>query len=389
MPTTFETLHGPRTYPDFDLLRLLRTVFVPIEGLRVCILLDLDDPSLVQDLAFTRHPVYKVQKKAVEVFYNGLHNGAMRELGLHGGEIFAYKTTGGSNLDLPDTAVDLHGTTVNLVEAVYKPYDLILCITDFSATAPLTASAKIHGFRGSTLHGLNDIILASGLAVDYNDVSRQAEKLRLGLSGADRVEIDFEVAGSTHTLALHLGGQEAQKSHGLCHGTHPDIANLPAGEVYFVPTGAEGVFPMQYEHDPDTLGLQHVSGGRVVDVTYLRGNPDTIEQHKAKLASDPITGLIGELGFGTQILPFAHADIQDEKTLGTLHVATGRSDHLGGHLVPSMFADASNATHDDILFHPLKTPTIRIPQVRWTKGDRTEIVLRDYKPAPYLQSLLD
>ena len=51
---------------------------------------------------------------------------------------------------------------------------------------------------------------------------------------------------------LELGGQEAQKSHGLCRGEEPDVANLPAGEVYFVPTGAEGAFPLTYEDG--TLG---------------------------------------------------------------------------------------------------------------------------------------
>jgi len=385
---TFPTLDGDRSFPSFDLVRLLRTVFVPIEGLRVCLLIDLDDPSLVQDLAFTRHPVYKVQKKAVEVFYNGLHNGGMAELGLHGGEIFAYKTTGGSNLDLPDTGVAMDGSVVNLAEAVYKPYDLVLCISDYSATAPLTAHAKKYGFRGSTLHGLNDIILASGLAVDYREVSREAEKLRLGLTRADRVEIDYAVAGRTCTLTLHLNGQEAQKSHGLCHGTHPDIANLPAGEVYFVPTSADGCFPMKYEHDTDTIALQHVKDGRIVEVEFLSGNPATVAAHKEKLKSDPITGEIGELGFGTQVLPFSHADIQDEKTFGTIHVATGRSDHLGGHLVPSMFAEAGNATHDDILFHPKKTPEIDIVQVRWFKGDRQEILIEHYKPSAYFRGLL-
>jgi hypothetical protein len=34
-------------------------------------------------------------------------------------------------------------------------------------------------------------------------------------------------------------------------------------------------------------------------------------------------------------------DIQDEKILGTLHVATGRSDHLGGHLTPDKFKAAA------------------------------------------------
>ncbi len=53
-----------------------------------------------------------------------------------------------------------------------------------------------------------------------------------------------------------LDGQEAQKSHGLCQGMTPDVANLPAGEVYFVPVDANGQFPMKYEDG--TLGVLEV-----------------------------------------------------------------------------------------------------------------------------------
>lgn len=387
-PHTYPTLEGERAFPAFDLDRLLTTVFDPIDGCRVCMLIDLDDPSRVKDFAFLKEDGYPVQKKAHEVFYRGLHDGGMERLGLAGGELFAYKTTGGSNLELPETAVDTDGNAVNLAGDVYTPYDLILCVSDYSATAPLTAHAKKYGFRGSTMHGLNDIIVNSGLAVDYRDVSSDAEKLRKGLTKAEKVEIVFEIKGEPQTLTLILNGQEAQKSHGLCHGRDPDIANLPAGEVYFVPGGAEGVFPMQYEEDPDTLALQTVKGGRIVDVEFLSGNPETVEAHKKKLASDPVTGEIGELGLGTQVLPFCGSDIQDEKTLGTVHVATGRSDHLGGHLVPGMFAEAANASHDDILFHPKKTPTIRVKTVTWFKGGHTEVIIEDYTPTDYLRGLL-
>src|SRR5208282_6380814 len=133
-------------------------------------------------------------------------------------------------LDLPDLAVAVDGTELSFEKDIYPHYNLILCISTYSATAPLTAFAKQYGFRGATLHGLNDIILRTGLAVDYNEVSRDTEKLRLGLTGADSFEIDFELSGRKLQLTLDCGGQEAQKSHGLCRGEKPDVANLPAGE---------------------------------------------------------------------------------------------------------------------------------------------------------------
>jgi aminopeptidase len=373
-------------FPPFNLTRLLTTVFAPKPGERVAILIDLPDPKAVKDFAFLKDEKFAIQRRAYDVFYQGLKNSGLAELKLKGGDLFAYKMTGGSNLDLPETLYDTLGRELNFEKDLYPNYDIILCISTYSATAPLTAQAKKFGFRGATLHGLNDIILRTGLSVDYDEVSRKAEKYRLGLTKADNFEIDFAVNGSKQTLKLIINRQEAQKSHGLCRGEKPDVANLPAGEVYFVPEGAEGEFPMRYEDG--TLGLMQVSGGRIQKATLLHGDKAVVDAHNAKLKSDPVTGEIGELGFGTQELPASGRDIQDEKILGTLHVATGRSDHLGGHLTPDKFAVAKNATHDDILFSPTKTPEIVVTQVRMQRNGQREVVLENYRPSAYLRKVL-
>ena len=377
---------GNSQFPPFSLTRLLKTVFAPKAGERVAVFIDLPDPRGVKDFAFLSNPSFTIQRYAHDVFYLGLKNGGLAELGLTGGALFAYQETGGSNLDLPTAAFDPSGRELSLERDIYPNYDIILCVSTFSATAPLTAFAKKFGFRGATLHGLNEIILRTGLSVNYNEVSRNAEKLRLGLTRADRFEIDFDVLGRHLELMLDCAGQEAQKSHGLCRGEKPDVANLPAGEVYFVPLGAEGEFPLRYEDG--TIGLMEVALGRVQEATLLRGRQDVIDAHNRKLQSDPVTGQIGELGLGTQELPPSGRDIQDEKILGTLHVATGRSDHLGGDLTPDKFANPKNATHDDILFSPSKTPEIRVPQARMYRGGQMEVIIEDYRPSAYMRRLL-
>ena len=373
-------------FPDFDLAKLLETVFDPIQGCRVAILIDLADTSQMKDFAFLSNPELTIQHKAYSVFYKGLQGGTADKLGVTGGDMFAYQETGGSNLDLPDEAVDSTGKTISLRDSVYKKYDLILCISTFSATAPLTAFAKEFGFRGATLHGLNDIILATGLAVDYREVSVEAEKLRLALTKADAFEIDFEMNNSQYQLKIQCDGQEAQKSHGLCLGKDPDIANLPAGEVYFVPTSATGTFPTKF--DDGTTAVMHVDKGRIHTATFVAGDQSLIDAFNSKLKADPVTGEIGELGFGTQDLPVSGRDIQDEKVIGTLHVATGRSDHLGGHLTPDLFAEKLHATHDDILFSPSKTPEIRVTQARMIRGTTTEVVIENFEPSSYLRAAL-
>lgn len=377
-----------RSFPPFDLVRLLGTVFEPTEGCRVCVLIDFQEPeALIKDFAFLNEDGFPVQKNAHKHFYLGLQQGAMDALGMSGGEMFAYRCTSGSNLDLQDDVWNTAGEKLSLDRDIYPHYDIILCISTFSATAPLTAKAKEFGFRGATLHGLNDIILNSGLAVDYHDVSADAERLRLALTNADSIEIDFALEdGRVLTAWLGLDGQDAQKSHGLCIGKTPDIANLPAGEVYFVPNDARGQFPMKYEDG--TLGVLEVVDRCIKSSTLISGNPATIAAHNARLLDDPMTGTLGELGFGTQVLPVSGADIQDEKVLGTCHLATGRDDHLGGDIVPGMFKKHENSTHDDILFAPHKTPNFNISQVRMHRGEQTEILIENFRPSRYLMDAL-
>jgi len=375
-----------KQWPLFNLTRLLRTVFAPQPGQRLAILIDLPAPQEVKGFRFLQDQSLQIQRYAYDSFYLPLRKSGLGELNLRGGDLFAYQITGGSNLDLPDRAFTPDGRELSFQKDIYPNYDILLCISTFSATAPLTDAAKRFGFRGATLHGLNEIILRTGLAEDYHQVSRNAEKLRLGLTRADAFEIDFEVADQRHTLKLLCSQQEAQKSHGLARGPKPDVVNLPAGEVYYVPTGAEGRFPLRYEDG--TIGLMQVANGRIKNAALLRGDERVVQEHNRKLAEDPVVGELGELGFGTQELPPSGRDIQDEKILGTLHVATGRSDHLGGKLTPDKFANPRNATHDDILFSPTKTPEINVPQVRMYRNGEVKVLIENYVPAAYFRELL-
>lgn len=377
------------SFPTFSLKRLLSTCFGPGEGEgdRICILIDFPDPQAsMKDLAFLDDDSVTVQRYAHDVFHQGLAGGVLGELNYRENGFYAFRETGGSNLDMEDDAWDSNGTHVSLERDVYPQFDLILAITNYSATAPLTANAKAHGFRGATLHGLNEVILASGLSVDYLQVSENTEKLRVAMTHADRFELDFSHAEETFSLTIECGQQEAQKSHGLCPRGKPDVANLPAGEVYFVPRSAEGSFPFQYADG--TIACLQVVEGRIREGRLLAGDVSLVEAHNRKLREDPATGILSELGFGTQVLPFSGRDIQDEKILGTCHVATGRSDHLGGDITPDLFKKTQNASHDDVLYAPQKTPDIRMPEVRMRRNGDCEIVLHDYQPAEFLLNAL-
>jgi aminopeptidase len=373
-------------FPAFCLDRLIKTCFgAPSTDLNYCVLIDLDDASELVGLEFLNKQCYPVQKTAYDVFYKQLTSSSMRTLRVKNCDFLAFNKTGGSNLDPEDEIYDVDGNILSFANDIPK-YDIVLAITDFSLTAPLTALAKKHNFRGATLHGVNEIILNSGLSIDYNFVSKQAESFRKVLDLADGFTLNFECLGKTFTLNIECNQQVAQKSHGLCPEGKPDVANLPAGEVYFVPTGASGSFPFRFSDG--TLAEMHIKDGAIFRADLLRGDEALLTARNQQLYDDPATGVIGELGFGTQLLPFSGKDIQDEKIFGTCHVATGRSDHLGGNLVPELFASKQNASHDDILFAPPKTPEINVVSVVLHKNGGSHILFESFEPTNFLADLL-
>ena len=272
-----------RTFPPFSLTRLLATVFEPTEGCRVCILIDFEDPADVK--ASVRVPRQTTardpEESATSNSTTACKDGAMEELGMTGGEMFAFPMTYGSQPRPAGRGLRHRRATSSSLDATS-----IRTTTSSSASPPSPPprrsprSARQFGFRGATMHGLNDVILSSGLAVDYDEVSADAEKLRLAMTKADEIEIDFALEdGRVLTAWLGLDGQEAQKSHGLCKGETPDIANLPAGEVYFVPVDASGQFPMKYEDG--TLG--------VLDVERPQHHPRRLSSRATRPPSTPTT----------------------------------------------------------------------------------------------------
>ena len=369
-------------FPPFDLARLLRTVFKLEKRESFGVFTDLPDPRAVEGFAYLGHPGLGPQKIAFTVLYSGLLGS-----GLGTAAFYAYRETGGSNLDLPGEVTTPDGRTLPLRDALAK-HTIPLFMGRWSATAPATALAKEMGFRGATMHGTNEKVLATGLSVDYEQVSARAERMRRAMTRADSARMQWGVRGREVALEIDLAGQEAQKSHGLVRAKG-DIANLPAGEVYFVPTGAEGVMPMKFEDEACTIALFRVKGGAITSLEeFVQGDREEVERFLSVVRYDPNAGRITELGLGTQSLPWAGTDIQDEKILGTAHLATGRSDHLGGAIGPGSFRDKRNAVHNDVLYTPVKTPEIDLARVTLSRGGEEITVVEHYKPSAAVQRLL-
>ena len=375
-----------QSFPPFDLVRLMRTVFELGDKESFGVFTDLPDPREVVGFSFLEKEGYGPQKHAYHTLFQGLRDNS-GPLGVAELAFYGYTETGGSNLDLPDTVVTPDGEELALRDALLR-HTIVLYMGTWSATAPITALAKELGLRGATMHGTNDRVLATGLAVDYNEVSARAERLREGMSNADTMVLEWHVGGRDVSLEIETGKQDAQKSHGIVHDIG-DVANLPAGEVYYVPTGARGLLPMKFEDEAGTVAVFRVEDRGITAVDeFVSGDEATVKNLMDMIAFDPNAGQITELGLGTQQLPWAHVDIQDEKILGTAHVATGRSDHLGGDISSAHFKDKRNAFHNDILFTPEKTPEVVLKRVTMHRDGVETLILENYEPSEFIRALL-
>ncbi|SVD66417.1 uncharacterized protein METZ01_LOCUS419271, partial [marine metagenome] len=47
-----------------------------------------------------------------------------------------------------------------------------------------------------------------------------------------------------------------------------------------------------------------------------------------------------------------------------------------------------NASHDDILYAPPKTPEINVPEVRMYRNGESQVVLAGYQPSDYLKEII-
>jgi aminopeptidase len=134
-----------------------------------------------------------------------------------------------------------HGEELHPVIAeAMKNADVVVAPTTFSLThtqAKINACKK--GARVASMPGITEKMMNSGgMTADYNEVNEIAIGLHRRLENVKNIRV---VTDSGTDITFDLGGCKWMTDTGLCHekGCH---TNLPAGELYIAPKGANGVF---------------------------------------------------------------------------------------------------------------------------------------------------
>ena len=182
------------------------------------------------------------------------------------------------------------------------------------------------GARGATLPGVTADMLARLMAIDFPRMAARSRRVAELLTRADEAHVTCPLGSD---LRLDLTGRVGIPDDGDL--TSPGMfGNLPCGEGFIAPLGGDGVVMAATIASvglPDEAVRLTVAGGRLEDAEGEWGARLT-----ARLDAAGEEGRhLAELGVGTNEAANLTGNIlEDEKILGTVHVAFGASAGIGG-----------------------------------------------------------
>ncbi|MCH8169857.1 MAG: aminopeptidase [Bacteroidetes bacterium] len=215
-----------------------------------------------------------------------------------------------------------------------KIFDVVFCPTDKSLThTDARREASALGARIATFPGITKEVMIRGMNADYKKISKLSLKLKKILEKGSKIRITTKLGTD---LSFSIKGRNVLASKGLFH-KKGESGNLPTGETFLAPLEgtANGVFIV----DGSMAGLGlikntnlkiKVKNGYAVKITggHLAKKLNNMLDAVGKNARN-----IAEFGIGTNdSAKLSGVLLEDEKVLGTIHIALGNNTSMGGKI---------------------------------------------------------
>lgn len=236
------------------------------------------------------------------------------------------------------------------VKEIMKKFDVVLIPTTKSLShTEARKEASEAGARIASMPGITEDMMLRAIDVEYDKMSEKGENIKKILERGDKIKVLTEKGTN---IEFTVKERKIDIDKGI-YSEKGKWGNLPAGEVAFAPleNDANGVFVA----DISIGGIGMVD--KPVKITVKGGYAVDIEGgNAANKLKETIKGLgkearnIAELGIGTNHKAKAKGSVlEDEKVLGTAHIAIGDNFSLGGNV--------KAPCHIDCVF---KEPTILV-----------------------------
>jgi leucyl aminopeptidase (aminopeptidase T) len=223
------------------------------------------------------------------------------------------------------------------IAALMAASSVVLCPTSKSLThTAARREACAHGARIATLPGITEDMMIRCLAADYNAIAERSRRLSVALESGNEVHVTSP-AGTD--IRLVRGDRHAKPDTGF-YLNSGEYGNLPAGETFFAPIEGSAQGVIVFEGAVAGVGKVKtpirivVQNGLAVEIT------GGLEAQKLNELIAPLGEAgrnIAELGIGTNDrAQITGVILEDEKVMGTVHLALGDNMSMGGKVsVPS------------------------------------------------------
>jgi leucyl aminopeptidase (aminopeptidase T) len=211
-------------------------------------------------------------------------------------------------------------------------YDVVICPTAKSLThTDARRNACKAGARVGTMPGITNEVMIRTLKADYHKIAERTIQLSEILDEANEVQIN--TAKGTDIL-IPINGIKAISSTGLVT-KKGSYGNLPSGESFLMPVEGQtkGIFVVdgsfaavgKIEEIPITVTVKDGFAKKIEGGNEAAGLIKMLEP-MGKMAYN-----IAELGIGTNDQAIiTGAILEDEKVMGTVHIALGNNISMGG-----------------------------------------------------------
>lgn len=213
-----------------------------------------------------------------------------------------------------------------------KNFDVILIPTAKSLThTKARREASENGARIATLPGITEDVMIRGLNADYNKIAALTLKLKEKLESVSWIRVTSEIGTD---ITMSVKGRKILPSKGIFHA-RGESGNLPTGETFAAPVegSSNGVFVV----DGSMAGIGVIDGDPIRVVVKNGMAVEITGDTKAELLNEmldkvgPQARNIAEIGIGTnEKVILSGVLLEDEKKLGTVHIALGNNKSMGG-----------------------------------------------------------
>lgn len=211
-------------------------------------------------------------------------------------------------------------------------HDVVVCPTSKSLThTDARRNACKAGARVATMPGITEDIMIRTLKADYNEIARRTIKLSAILDNGKTAHVSTALGTD---ITLPIEGIKAISSTGLILEKGRG-GNLPSGESFLMPEEGKsnGVFFIDASVATiGKIGSQPIKV--VVENGYavsIEGGEEAEKLHAALESFGQAGRNIAELGIGTNHeASISGRILEDEKVMGTVHIAFGNNISMGG-----------------------------------------------------------